>query len=421
MIAELATMLLAAAGGQWEYQRSGGFPDPGSCDSAARIGDVLVVGCQKGVWRGRPTALELAVACPAQEDRPNRVRAWDAGGFIASTPCGLYRLDLDGGVTRLAHPPDPGALDADGRGRAVVTSEEDLWLLQAGGRRRLEYRLPEAPQELEISGDWLLSEGERSWLLGLGRFQKQELAGWGMHSLPGGDRLLWVQASGRVWIRGAGALVGKALRLPLLPAERVVAARGDQILTSLRWIRLGGKQTVLLPPVPKRPVAVWGGAVPWMVAAGGIYRPVRARRRSGNGCRAPDLADLYAAAVRAQGLGLPAEPSRLSGWLPRLTVSVFGRQTRQVRWHREGAWDFTAGRDLGVFVSLSWPLEATVVNGAEGQREELRRDIERERFRLRERLAVLAAAFEAHCRRGDRRALFEVRAQIEMLTGGAGW
>ncbi len=421
MIAELATMLLAVAGGQWEYERSGGFPDPGPCDSAARIGDVLVVGCQKGVWRGRAADLELAVACPAEEDRPNRVRAWDDAGFIASTPCGLYRLDLNGGVTRLAHPPNPGALDADGRGRAVVASEEDLWLLQAGDRRRLEYRLSEAPGELEISGDWLLSEGERNWLLGLGRFHKQELAGWGMYSLPGGDRLLWVEASGRARVRGIGSPVAEALRLPLLPAERVVAVRCDQVLTSLRWTRLGVKQSVRLPPVPERPVAVWGGAVPWMVAAGGIYRPARSRVPGGSGCRPPDLADLYTAAVRAQGLELPAKPSRLSGWLPRVTVSVFGGQTRQVRWHQEGAWDFTAGRDLGVLVSLSWPLEATVVNGAEAQREELRRDIERERFRLRERLAVLAAAFEAHCRRGDRRALLQVRAQIEMLTGGAGW
>lgn len=417
----LVAMLLAAVSGQWEYQAAGVFPDPGPCDSAARIGDVLVMGCQKGVWRGRAAGLEPAVSCPAREDRPNRVRAWDQSSFIASTPCGLFRLGLDGSVLRQARPPEPGALDADGGGRAVVASGCDLWLLEGEGRRRLEYTLSDSPGRLELSGEWLLVEGERKWLLGLSGFHQEELSGWGMHSLPGGDRLLRVQASGRMLIRGLREPGWRALRVPLLPAERALAVRGSLVLTSLRWIRAGAGESGRLPPVPGEPVLVPGDGAPWVVVAGGVYRPVLATRVDSPGCQAPDLADLYAAAVRAQGLELPRKPPGYSGWLPGVKVSVFGRQLRKVRWHEEGAWDFSAGRDLGVFVSLGWLLERTVVSGAEGARDELRRDIERERFKLKERLVVLLAAFEAHCRRGDRRALFEVRAQIEMLTGGAGW
>ena len=148
----MAMMLLAAAGGHWDYEPAGVFSDPGPCDSAARIGDVVVVGCRMGVWRGKVSNLELAVVCPAQEDRPNRVRRWDERGFIASTACGLYRLDVDGGVSRIAHLPEPGALDADGSGRAVVASGNDLWLFQADGRRRLGYTLSGSPGKLEIRG-----------------------------------------------------------------------------------------------------------------------------------------------------------------------------------------------------------------------------------------------------------------------------
>jgi hypothetical protein len=416
MIAELAMVLLAAAGGQWDYERSGGFSDPGPYDSAARIGDVVVVGGRMGVWRRRVSSLELVVSCPAQEDRPNRVRGWDERGFIASTPCGLYRIDVDGGVTRITHPPEPGALDADGSGRAVVASGSDLWLFQAGGRRRLGYALSGSPGKLEIRGDWLVAEGERRWLLGLSGFHQEELSGWGMHSLPGRDRLLWVQPSGRVLIRGVREPVGRVLRLPLFPAERVVAVRGSLVLTSLRWIRVGKPESGRLPPVSGRPVLVWGGGVPEIVTAGRVYRPVPAKKRDFGGGGAPDLAELYAAAVRAQGLALPAQSPGLAGWLPKVKVSVFGRQTRKVRWHEEGAWDFSSGRYAGVFVLLTWSLQRTIVDGAENAREKLRAYIEQERWRLKERLAVLLAALKAHRRCGDQQALLEIRARIDMLT-----
>ena len=412
----MAMMLLAAAGGHWDYEPAGVFSDPGPCDSAARIGDVVVVGCRMGVWRGKVSNLELAVVCPAQEDRPNRVRRWDERGFIASTACGLYRLDVDGGVSRIAHLPEPGALDADGSGRAVVASGNDLWLFQADGRRRLGYTLSGSPGKLEIRGDWLVAEGERRWLLGLSEFHQEQLSGWGMHSLPGRDRLLWVQPSGGVLIRGVREPVGKVSRLPLLPAERVVAVRGSLVLTSLRWIRVGEPEAGRLPPVPGRPVFVWGGGVPGIVTAGGVYRPVPATKRDSGGCEVPDLAELYTAAVRAQGLTLPAQPPRLSGWLPAVKISVFGRQTRKVRWHEEGAWDFSSGRYAGVFVLLTWSLERTVVDGSENAREKLRSDIERERRRLKEKLVVLLAALKAHCRRGDQPAFLEIRARIDMLT-----
>jgi hypothetical protein len=297
----------------------------------------------------------------------------------------------------------------------VVASGSDLWLLGKDGRRRLGYTLSDSPGKLEIRGDWLLVEGEQRWLLGLSEFHKEELSGWGMHSLPGRDRLMWVQPAGRVLIRGVREPVGKVSRLPLLPAERVVAVRGTLVLTSLRWIRVGEPEAGRLPPVPGRPVVVWGVGAPGIVTAGGVYRPVPATQRESGGCEAPDLAELYAAAVRAQELALPAQPPGLSGWLPAVKISVFGGQTRQVRWHEEGAWDFSTGRYAGVFVLLSWPLEKTIVNEAEGAREKLREDIERERWRLRERLAVLLNALKAHCRRGNRQALLEIRARIDML------
>ena len=416
MIGELTMVLLAAAGGHWEYERAGEFPDPGPCDSAAQNGEVVVAGCRMGVWQGRASSLELVVPCPAQEDRPNRVRILDGRDFIASTPCGLYRLDMQGGVTRLPHPPEPGALDADGSGRAVVASGGDLWLLDPEGKRRLGYALPEAPGRLELGGEWLLVEGERRWLLGLSGFHQEELSGWGWHSLPGGDRLLAVQPAGRVLVRRVGEPVGKTERLALLPAERVVAVRGDLVVTSLRWMRVGERQSGNLPAVAGRAVPVWGKQVPWMVVAGGVYRPVAAQEGDPGGCEVPDLADLYTAALRAQGLELPEQPSRFSGWLPEVKVSVFGGQTRKVRWNQEGAWDFSAGRYLGAFVFLTWPLERTLVHEKEGAREDLRAGIERERIRLRERLAVLRAAFKEHCRRGDRQALSEIRARIYMLT-----
>jgi hypothetical protein len=92
-----------------------------------------------------------------------------------------------------------------------------------------------------------------------------------------------------------------------------------------------------------------------------------------------------------------------------------------VRWHQEGAWDFSGGSDQGVFVQLTWSLERTMANRAEGAREDLRADMERERWRLRENLSVLLAALREHCRRGDQQALLEVHAQIDMLTAGAAW
>jgi hypothetical protein len=282
--------------------------------------------------------LQLAVACPAQEDRPNVVRRLDRSSFIASTPCGLYRIFLQGGIKRLPHPPNPGALDADGRGRAVVASGKDLWLFEPGGKRRLEYTLAEAPRKLEIIGDWLLVEGKRRWLLGLYEFHKEEVSEWSLHSLPARDRLL-----------------------------------------------------------PQ-------GRVPWAIPGD----PGR--------CRAPDFADLYSKALLAQGLALPEKPSRYLGWLPEIKVSAFGGQKRKIRWHQEGAWDFSAGRYAGVLATLTWHLDRWEDTG-----EELRARIERERMRLRERLAVLRAAFMERCRRNDRQALLEIRARIDWLTSGAAW
>jgi hypothetical protein len=268
------------------------------------------------------------IACPAQV-----VRRLDRTSFIASTPCGLYLIYLQGGVKRLPHPPDPGALDADGRGRAVVASGKDLWLLEPGGKRRLEYTLAEAPRKLEILGDWLLAEGRHRWLLGLNEFHQEEVSDWSLHSLPGRDRL--------------------------------------------------------------HPVAL---AVP--VSAG---------------CRAPDIADLYAAALKAPGLALPERSSWYLGWLPQIKVSAFGGQTRKIRWHQEGAWDFSAEKYAGVFVALTWHLDRWEDAG-----EDLRERIERERRLLREKLAFLRAAFMKHCRRKDRLALSEIRARIEMLTSTSG-
>jgi hypothetical protein len=248
--------------------------------------------------------LQLVVTCPG----PYRVRAWDRRSYIASTPCGLYSLDPQTGVTRLPHPPDPGALDADGRGRAVVASGKDLWLLEPEGKRRLEYALAEAPVKLEILGDWLLVEGKRRWLLGLSGFHQEEVSGWSLHSLPGRDRLL----------------------------------------------------------------------------------PV--------------------------GWALPEEPSRFSKWLPEVKLSVFGGQKRKIRWHQEGAWDFSAGRYAGFFITLTWHLDRMEDSG-----EDLRARIERERMRSRGRLAVLRAAFIEHRKRNDQQALAEIRARIDLLTSGAAW
>jgi hypothetical protein len=278
--------------------------------------------------------LQLVAACPPQEDRPYRVRVWDRRSFIASTPCGLYRLDPQTGVTKLPHPPDPGALDADGRGRAVVASGKDLWLLEPEGKQRLEYALPEAPVKLEILGDWLLVEGRRRWLLGLYEFHQEEVSEWSLHSLPARDRL----------------------------------------------------------------------RVPWVVVG------------DPGECQPPDLAELYNAALLAQGLVLPEEPSRLSGWLPDIKVSAFGGQKRKIRWHQEGAWDFSAGRYAGVLITLTWHLGRWENTG-----EDLRARIERERMRLRERLAVLRAEFMEHCRRNDQQALSEIRARIDLLTSAAAW
>ena len=274
------------------------------------------------------SGFEPLIACPAQV-----VRRLDRSSFIASTPCGLYVIYLQGGVKRLPHPPDPGALDADGRGRAVVASGKDLWLLEPGGKRRLEYTLAAAPRKLEILGDWLLVEGKHRWLLGLYEFHQEELSEWSLHSLPARDRLH-----------------------PAAPAV----------------------------PVPA-------------------------------GCRPPGIADLYAAALEAQGLELPERSSRYLGWLPEIRVSVFGGQTRQVRWHEEGAWDLTAEKYAGVFVALTWHLDRWEDAG-----EDLRERIERERMLLRERLAFLRAAFIKHCRRNDQEEHAEIRARIEMLTSTFG-
>jgi len=271
---------------------------------------------------------EPVIACPAQV-----VRRLDRCSFIASTPCGLYLIYLQGGVKRLAHPPNPGALDADGRGRAVVASGKDLWLLEPGGKRRLEYALAGVPQKLEILGDWLLVEGKRRWLLGLYEFHQEEVSDWSLHSLPGRDRLH--------------------------PVALAVLVSAD--------------------------------------------------------CRAPDIADLYAAALKAQGLELPERSSWYLGWLPEIKVSAFGGQTRQVRWHQEGAWDLSAEKYAGVFVALTWHLDRWEDAG-----EDLRERIERERMRLRERLAVLRAEFTKHCRRNDQEALSEIRARIEILTSTSG-
>lgn len=249
---------------------------------------------------------EPLIGCPAQKDRPSVVRRLDRGSFIASTPCGLYLIFLHGGVKRLPHPPNPGALDADGRGRAVVASGKELWLLEPEGKRRLEYTLAEAPGKLEILGDWLLVEGKHRWLLGLYEFHQEKLSDWSLHSVSGRDRLL---------------------------------------------------------PV------VWA---------------------------------------------LPEEPSRFSRWLPEVKLSVFGGQTRKIRWHQEGAWDFTAGNYAGVFVTLTWHLDRMEDSG-----EELRARIERDRMRSRERSAVLRAAFREHCKRNDQQALAEIRALIDLLTSGA--
>jgi hypothetical protein len=268
------------------------------------------------------------IACPAQV-----VRRLDRSSFIASTPCGLYLIYLQGGVKRLPHPLNPGALDADGRGRAVVASGKDLWLLEPGGKRRLEYTLAEVPRKLEMLGDWLLVEGKRRWLLGLYEFHQEELSDWSLRALPGRDRL--------------------------------------------------------------HPVAL---AVP--VSAG---------------CRPPDIADLYAAALEVQGLALPERSSWYLGWLPEIKVSAFGGQTRKIRWHQEGAWDFSGGSYAGVFVALTWHLDRWEDPG-----EDLRERIERERMLLRERLASLRAAFMKHCRRDDQPVLEEIRARIEMLTSTSG-
>jgi len=273
-------------------------------------------------------AFEPVIACPAKV-----LRRLDRGSFIASTPCGLYIIYLQGGARRLPHPPNPGALDADGRGRAVVASGRDLWLLEPGGKRRLEYTLAEAPRKLEILGDWLLVEGKRRWLLGLIEFHQEEVPEWSLLSLPGRDRLN-----------------------PVAPAVPVSA-----------------------------------------------------------GCRAPDIADLYAAALEAQGLALPERSSWYLGWLPEIRVSAFGGQARQVRWHQEGAWDFSGEKYAGVFVELTWHLDRWEDDG-----EDLRERIERERMLLRERLAFLRTAFTKHCRLNDQEALSEIRARIEMLTSTFG-
>ena len=249
------------------------------------------------------SGFEPVIACPAQA-----VRRLDRSSFIASTPCGLYIIHLQGGIKRLPHPPNPGALDTDGRGRAVVASGRDLWLFGPEGKRRLEYKLFETPRKLEIFGDWLLVEGRRRWLLGLYEFHQEEVSGWSVQSLPGRGRLLPV-----------------------------------------RW-------------------------------------------------------------------ELPEEPSRFSRWLPEVKLSVFGGQTRKIRWHQQGAWDFSAGRYAGVFVTLTWHLDRM-----EDSAEDLRAGIERERMRSRERLAVLRAAVREYRRRNDQLALAEIRALIGLLTSGAAW
>lgn len=242
------------------------------------------------------------------EQRSCHARRLDHSSFIASTPFGLFRVYLKGGVKRLPHPPNPGALDADGRGRAVVASGKDLWLIEPEGKRRLEYKLAEEPRKLEIMGDWVLVEGRRIWLLGLYEFHQEEVSGWSLHALPGRGQLL-----------------------PL-------------------------------------------------------------------------------------GWPLPEEPSRFSRWLPEVRLSVFGGQTRKIRWHQEGAWDFSAGSYAGIFITLTWHLDRM-----EDTAEDLRAGIERERRRSRERLAVLRAAFREHRKRDDQQALSEIRARIDLLTSGADW
>jgi hypothetical protein len=227
-------------------------------------------------------------------------------------------------------------------------------------------------------------------------------------------------------IRKVHEPVGKVSRLKLLPAEQVTAlielGEGVLVQTSIRWFLLGEREPVVggLPPVSGRAVPVEGGGEgdpPWMVVAGGLYRPVIAKPGDTGECEIPDAADLFVAAVRAQELALPPEPSRLAGWLPEVGLSAFGSQGRKVRWNEGGAWDFSSSSRVGVFVVLNWPLGRVL----DGVREKLRASVLRERWRLRERIAILVAAFKEHCRRGDQQALAEIRARIEMLTSRVGW
>ena len=310
----------------------------------------------------------------------------------------------------------------------VVEAGGDLWLIEMEGSRRLPYHIQGLTQELQLAGDWLLVSGEQRWLLGLREFHQEELSGWGLFALFGRERVLHAQPSGRLLIRRVPEPVGKVSRIQLLPAERVVALRGwgEKVLvqTSIRWFLLGGKEPVVggLPPVAGLAVPVEGaGDPPWMVMGGGLYRPFQAVVRDTQGCEIPDAASLFVAAVQAHGLVLPPEPSALAGWLPEVRLSAFGGQLRQVRWNEEGAWDFSGGSHAGVFVVLTWPLGRAFLHGEKSTREKLRASVIKERWRMRERLALLVAAFKEHCLRGDQQALLEIRARIEMLTSKQDW
>lgn len=452
--AAMLVLLATVTPGGWGQIPAGGVPDSGPCASAARSGESFALACRNGVWLGTTGGLDLALSCRSSEEHPNRVRMLDEERFLASTPCGLFLVAAGGRTRRLAGIPVPGCLDTDGAGRAVVAGRNAVWLVTSGGgRRRLAGTVRPAqgddtadgaddaggqiagaqPVRIEIGGGRLLVAGrDGQRLLRIGARSYAMLAGDAHHALLADGRLMALDRRGRVEVRGGTSSVDpgstRRFSLGLQGVERVEAVAGCGagvfVASDRRWFWLSGRQVLArggLPATDQLPVPVRAPAtarVPWLLADGILYRPVRTTgpRRRG---RIPGVEALLAAARRT--LGMPALPAGggWSGLWPRLEIRAAGSLAAGDRSLGDAARAFHRGATWTVCIRLVWSLDRLGRPPAAAARERLRVALRRQRRRLRARLVRLLAATRAGHGPADRGEPGPVRARLDLLTGGA--
>jgi hypothetical protein len=352
----------------WEFHEVGSFPEVGDCTSAVADSGFLVVGCRSGLWVGPLDGnLRKVISCKASSAHPIQVVVYQKGVLVASTPCGLYRIEAGKIAERIPLPAPPKALAASGHAELVVLIEGELLSFRGSRfeRRHLSYGIEkEGLEQLGISDARVLALGRHLKQLGVGGVKTYlPPSGKSLSSLLGAN-ILWVNPEGRLWRQTLGEPAVSMASLGLQVGERVHQVIGLDdgrvfVSTERRWFVIHEKNGVVsgfLPVgagdlVPIRFLS--SSMIPWIVKGGQMFRPVWKRTSQVSWCsHLREWSELKFSLA-----SLESGPTQRRAGLPRLDARFCGVGVHDAS-HGPGGWNTTHEQRWFAGLVLSWRLDS---------------------------------------------------------------